>query len=593
MLGKSEILNILKKYGYYASSRGPFLYQENNQFGICFVWYHKHYGSLERVLFFDSLEAAELEVFRYWWFTNHREELVTVEFDDYETKSPKVSYYYQDRPLTVKQMKNFQDEKNNALEEVEATKRRQLLRTATILILALREKIRKHNETHEKVIELANELADLKNTYKTRLESYNKEMEEEPETIRLLKDDKEEQEAVLNKLYEDLNTLKTTEDVHSFVSELFKYFMNLEMSISFLQSQYLLKRYPYEIVDLKQKLKVLDKYEQMNAKRKLFQAKQDPFVLISDIERLSPCKKMISVETFIEKKQKNIKIKYQDHNTINENSLGDYVVNIEKLTIALPPIIEDKEYYEEFDKEDLCNTLKVKFEELGKKEKSACFVASSFLRECLAILMEKNVDAAYPISEVIGKIVADNKIHIFNDAYNALDNYNNAKIRVHYFSILNIKTFETFMSSLIEVIETLRGLKLTLNKSFYTYYVDRDRKIVNLYLKNIVHLNKDASYVAKFMPNTPIYYSPVCITRQLDIVNNHELIERNNDTLFMLREEIVIKSKDNGTVVTKYEKESTNKDECLIVHSLEEKNKCVYYEEWMYNKEDGGLYEEE
>ena len=93
------------------------------------------------------------------------------------------------------------------------------------------------------------------------------------------------------------------------------------------------------------------------------------------------------------------------------------------------------------------------------------------------------------------------------------------------------------------------------------------------------------------MPNVPIYYSPVCITRQLDIVNNNEFVERPNDIIFLLKDMVSIKTNDDKTVVIKYEKDKTSKDDCFIVHSLKEKNRCVYYEDWMYNREDGGLYE--
>ena len=293
---------------------------------------------------------------------------------------------------------------------------------------------------------------------------------------------------------------------------------------------------------------------------------------------------MVDVKTYVEKEKKQIQEKYQNREDIDETVLGDYLVSFEKLNIELPPMIENN-YYEEFDKEDLVNTLKNTFAELSEKEKSACYIASSFLRECLTILMKHKADTELNINEVISKLVLENQIHYFNEAYTILDDYNNAKIRVKYFTIIKMRTFETFMNSLVEVIGILKNLKQTLNKSFYAYYIDREKEIINLYLKNICHLNKKTSYIARFIPNVPIYYSPISITRQLDIVNNNELVERPNDTIFILKENVTIKTSEEHKTVVYYEKDKTKKKEYMTVESLKEKNRCTYYEDRIYNRD--------
>lgn len=589
MLEKTQILSILKKYGYYAINRAPYLYQDNEKIGLYFVWPHKHYGNLERVVLLNTLEETEEVVYQYWWFMNNKDKYpIMVEFDDYETKTPKVSYIYKENVLTMDAMKSFGSDEVLVKEPKDTLKKRELLRTATILILVLKEKIRMQNETYVKVEEMTETLKKLKSEYKSKLSLYKKGIKEETENLELLKDNPDESEALLLKLHGELDSLITIEDIRSFINTLFQYLSNIESSISTIQNNYLLNRYPFEIEDMKKKIAILD--EALNEKKKLFQNKQNPLALLASVDNLSECKKMVDIKTYIEKEQKEVKEKYQNRGSIDETVLGDYLVSFEKLNITLPPMIENK-YYEEFDKEDLYNTLKVTFENLSKKEKSACFVASSFLRECLIILMEKNADTELNSNEVISRLILDNQIHLFNDAYNTLDYYVNAKIRVKYFSIIKMKTFETFMLSLIEVIQILKGLKQTLNKSFYGYYIEKEKSIINLYLKNIVHLNKKTSYIARFMPNVPIYYSPVSVIRQLDIVNNNELVERETDTIFLLKDMVSIREYKDKTTVVRYEKENVSKEDCVIVHSLKEKSKCSYYEDMFYNKEDGGLYE--
>ena len=583
MLVKDDVLSILKKYGYNSLNRAPFLYQEKKKIGIYFVWPHKHYGNLERVLFFDTLEEVEEEVYKYWWFMNNKKKFpILVEFDDYETKSPNVIYTYKETPLTIDNIKNLQENISYFKDPKDTIKKKELLRTATILILIMKEKLGLQNATYHKVQEMKDTYQNLKSDYKNKLSLYKKGIPEETDTISSIKEERDESEVLLLQLRDELGALKTVEDIRNFISSLYTYLINIESSTASIQNTYLLNRYPFEIVDLRKKIAILE--EALKEKKKLFQTKQDPYVLLSSVDNLSQCKKMVDVKTYVEKEKKQIQEKYQNREDIDETVLGDYLVSFEKLNIELPPMIENN-YYEEFDKEDLVNTLKNTFAELSEKEKSACYIASSFLRECLTILIKHNADTELNINEVISKLVLENQIRHFNEAYTILDDYNNAKIRVKYFPIIKMRTFETFMNSLVEVIGILKNLQQTLNKSFYAYYIDREKEIINLYLKNICHLNKKTSYIARFMPNVPIYYSPISITRQLDIVNNNELVERPNDTIFILKENVTIKTSEEHKTVVYYEKDKTRKKEYMIVESLKEKNRCTYYEDRIYNRD--------
>ncbi len=588
MLDKESVLNVLKKYGYNSLNRAPFLYQDKKKIGIYFVWPHKHFGSLERVLFFNTIEEVEEEVYKYWWFSNNKNKYpIFVEFDDYETLSPKVTYTYKGNPLSMEGIKNLQENASYFKDPKDTIKKQELLRTATILILVLKEKLRIQNNTYQKVAELKEIYQELKGEYQNKLSLYKKGIEEETNHFEIKSSDTDEVDTLLSKLHSELTSLETIEEIENFINLLYTYFVNLESSTTALQNEYLLKRYPYEIDDLQKKIAILD--EALNAKKKLFQTKQDPYTLLSSVDNLSQCKKMVDIKTYVETEKKNIEEKYQSREGISENVLGDYLVNFEKLNIELPPMIENNEY-EEFDKDDLLATLKKMFEDLSEKEKSACYIATSFLRDCLIILMKNHIENERDISKVINKLILDNKIHYFNEAYSILDDYKNIKIKVKYFTIIKMKNFETFMLSLLEVIDILKKMNESLNKSFYAYYIDREKEIINLYLKNIVHLNKKETYIAKFMPNVLLYYSPVAITRQLDIVNDYELVERNTDIIFLLKDRIKIQTSETSKTVVKYEIEKSKKKDYTIIESVKEKNKCTYYNDMIYNK-DGEAYE--
>ena len=109
----SLFIKVLKKYGFYSLNRAPYLYQSNDTYGIYFIWPTKHYGTLERILFFEQEHALEEEVFKYWWFLNHKNKLdITVVFDNYETLSPKVTYRMDQIVLTEQVMKEFKNEED-------------------------------------------------------------------------------------------------------------------------------------------------------------------------------------------------------------------------------------------------------------------------------------------------------------------------------------------------------------------------------------------------------------------------------------------------------------------------------------------------
>lgn len=589
MLKKEQVLETLKKYGFYSLNRAPYLYQTKEEIGVYFVWPNKHYGNLERVLCFDTIEELEEEVFKYWWYFSNKESMeLEVEFDNYQVLSPHVIYKYKGTILNLELMKNFPDKKNFANPK-EILKRKQLKRTANILILILKEKCKTQNDIYFKISEMGEELKKLNNTFNKKLKQYQNEKEEEKESYELLMDDQDDSEKFIHSLQDELASLETEKEIREFITNVFTYLLDIETSESHLQNVYLLNRYPYEIEDMKKKINVLE--SALKNKKKIFKNKQDPLVLLKEIDNNSSCKKMVNINVYVEKERKQIIEKYQNREDIDENVLGDYLANFEKLDIPIPEIIQNNAL-EEIDKKELFEKLKAMYTKLNKKEKSACFVATSFLKDCLNILIEKDALHELNVSEVISKLILSNQIDLFNESFTILDTYLNAKIRVKYFSILNINTFENFIVSLIECIKILESMNIHIDKVIYGYYADKDKEkgMINFHLKNIYNYKNKNSYIVTVMPKVPLFYSPINIVKQLDIIESTELIERENDTIFLLRNQISRETKKEKIVVTKFEKEKVQKKkEYIVVTEMKEKNNCNYYEDRIYPKGKGAL----
>ena len=589
MLKAEQILKILKKYGFYSLNRAPYLYQNGNELGVYFLLPTKHYGTLERILYFQEASIVEEEIYKYWWYTTNKDKLpVSLELDNFETINPKIIYKYKDTILTRELMQHFYENKDFLITPNEVIKKNQLLRTAQLMIQIVKEKFKLQTETYFKVLEKAEELRNVTNEYHKRLNVLKNEKVQILENCEVLMADQDESEALVDTLQQELNGLDTTPKIREFINTLFAYLLQLEISDAHLQNMYLLNRYPYEIADIKKKIVVLD--EALKNKKKLFKIKADVLLNLEKIDTSSECNKMISIESYMEKEKSQIIQKYQNRYTIDENVLGDYLINFENLTIEIPPMIQNT-MIEEFAREDFYKDIRDSYAKLSNKEKSACFVASSYLKDCLNILILKNAQYDVNLNDVISKLILSNQIDLFNDAFVTLDHYFNTKIRVKYFSILNTNSFELFLESLIEVIRILEKINIGLDKSFSGYYNSKEKGIIPLHLKNIYNTNKFA-YVANLLPKVPLYYSPTSIVKVVDVLENTELVERKNETIFLLKNKINIKTQPEKVMVVKYEIENVIKrKDYNLVSKIQEKNRCIYYEDVIYNKEIGGSYE--
>lgn len=586
MLKKEDILKVLKKYGFYSLNRAPYLYQNEGHLGVYFVWPNKQYGHLERVSYFEDEASIEEAIFKYWWFTNNKDQYsLSVEFDNYETINPNVVYKYKNCILTVEEMKNFSTFLEQYVDPKEELMRKQLSRTVTILLSLLKEKYKEQNEIFGKVTEYSEQLRMLTNTFYQKLKEYQKDRKEESFESEVLVDTLDDSEEVIKRLEEEFKMLSSFDEIRDFINTLDNCIKGLYYSEAHFQNVYLLKRYPYEIQDINKKIEILDQH--LKKRKKLFRNKKDVLEELELVNHASECNKMITVEQFIKSEKEKAQKKYETKKEVSEEFLGDYLATFLESQITLPPAIHVEGTIEEIDKKRLIATVKKAYEKLSETEKSACFVAScAILRECLHVLMSLGALNEININETISKIIVNQKIDLFNTAYQTLDYYTNAKLRVKYFSILKMNSFETFMLSLVDVARVLKKIEFKIDKSFFAYFTNVDKEVIPLYLKNVFYSSHKTSYIGIVHPETPFYYSPVEIVSKIDILDNTELLERESDTIFLLKEKIDVQRKPNKLVVVKFEKEKLehNKDYTVILQ-MKEKSRCNYIENVIYKKQ--------
>lgn len=275
-------------------------------------------------------------------------------------------------------------------------------------------------------------------------------------------------------------------------------------------------------------------------------------------------------------------------NEIDEVVLGDYLANFENMSVELPPIIEDKTTSTLFSKEELLEQIRNQYTNLKKQEKTACIVANSFLSPCLEILQTIPEYESSSISEIISQLVLNQKLDIFNSCYATLDYYANAKIRVKYLSMVKTDTFEKFLLSLIEVLLVLKKIRMEVDATFYGYYHNKERKILPISLKNIPFYKNTCSYIGEIKEHTPIYYSPVAIIRNIDILDTNELVVRENESVYLLTERVQFTTLDSSCSVVKYAKDKVSKKkDFIVIENMKEKEKYIYYSDIITERKDG------
>jgi hypothetical protein len=478
-------------------------------------------------------------------------------------------------------MKTFNFENQNYKD---TTKLNQLERTANLLIAILKEKIKLQNDTYHKVLELKDTLNKLNDEYNKKLGEINKDNKKIPDSYELLEDDNSSSDKLINVLNSELVNLKEIPELEKFIKNMFLYLSNIDSSPIHIQNVYLLNRYPYEIDDINKKINVLNK--SLKHTKSIFRTHSKYDEQIKEIDNSSECKKMVNINIYVENEKKRILEKYKQYEKVDNNILGDYIIDFEKLNIEIPKMIENNNNNIVLSSKEVIENLKSNYDKLNKKEKSACFIANSFLGLCLnELLLISNLDSL-KIDEVIEKITVDNKINIFNEAYKTLDNYLNTNIRVKYFSLLKNDSFESFINSLINVLHILKGLNNVLKDNFRGFYTNKESELIPIYLKNIPTFNKQSSYLVSVIAGVSLYYSPIYISKPLDIIENTELEVKEGDFILMLKNKVIINTSEKSIIVVKYKKNKViKKNNCVLVTEMKEKNKCSYYTDVIKNKE--------
>ena len=573
MITKTQIIKKLKKYGFYSLNRAPYIYDDGEKVGIYFVWPHKFFGNLERVLFFEDEESLEKTIFEYWWFKENKNKYnLDFTFDDYETLTPQVVYKYKDKAIDMTAMKNFHTEpvsipsKDNKVEV--------LKRQALMLILILETKLNMQVNNFLEVIKLKETKESLKEELTSIINNHSNE-----QAVETLTDSNPDSESIITTLKENLQALETKEDTINFIDSLLLYMQNIEMDEGALQNSYLLIKEKYEIEDYQAKIAVLDNIKN---KKKLFKNKVNLNELFASIDERSNLKTIVNFNTYLKNEQKRITEIYSDLKNVEKEVIGEYLANFEKITLDVPIIEEKTEIIEEPKEEiilsskDIRNSLITDFTNLNNKEQSACIVASSFLKDLVNVL--NNIPALEKMNskEIEENIAREGYLDECKTKFQIIADFININIRVKYMKILKIDTFQEFLLSLKDVVLTLNNINFKFIDNFYGYNLNSEEDIISLNLKNIWSKTKDKINIVKVLKNTPLYYSPVIIKELVDVIDSNALSVLEQENVYLYSDNLKI-TNTGKEIVAVYEKDNIIKDNYMVIVKSIKLNSKVEY----------------
>ncbi len=577
MITKTQIIKKLKKYGFYSLNRAPYIYDNGEKLGLYFTFSHPLFGNLERVIYFNTEEELEKTIFEYWWFKENKTKYnLEIEFDDYETLTPHVTYKYNNILLDMDKMKSFN---NPPVKKIKKDKKLPILqRQALILILILENKLNNQVNNFLEVVKLKEEKESLKEKLANKLA--NKE-EEKNSNIETLSDSNPETDTVIQALKDNLDELQTSEEVGAFINSLLEYMQNVEQNEGALQNTYLIIKENYEIEDYKAKLTILDN---LKNKKKLFKNKLNLEELFQEVNERSNLKTIVNFKTYLRNEQSRIQEVYTDLQNVEKEVIGDYLANFEKLNIDVPKIEQEDEKEETTtNKEnimipkDINTILRENFNNLSSDEESACIIASSFLKDLVLIIKNYANLSKMDNKTIENNLERDGYLPSFKNKYQIIADFTNINIRVKYMKILKIDTFANFLDSLKEVVLILNNLNFKFNDNFYGYDITSESGIISLNLKNLWSKTKDQINIVKVLKNTPIYYSPVIIKELVDVYDNNNLSVLEQENVFLYKDDNIIKDQDK-LIVAVYEKDNIIKDNnVVIIKNMKLKNKTTYY----------------
>ena len=518
------IKKTLAKYGFYSFKKEPFLYVQNNEFGISFTLKDNLYGELTRAFIPSSLEELEDFLGKYSWFKKCAQKYqIEIKLSDYKSKNPQIKFIKDSKEYTlddlIKLSNEINSEKDNAERKKEEIYIKKLKRTLFLLIEVIKEKIKIQEDSYQNLLRLKQEYHQKYNHFVEIKKEYSKEKKADflsEETLEKIPDFTSK----IEKMLIDINKTKNKKELENQIDNLISFIKELETNKNLITNKYELIKLPLELEKITKKIEIIEKASRK--KRGFFAKKENIDIELKEIDEKSMTKQIVSYENYEKNELERLEEKYAMIPELDRRTIGDFLIEFDNLKIKEPDF-QEKQEEKELSYEEVMTNLEESFEKRTLEEKKVLTMYHSFLR----------------------KIILDEKLTYtkdLEDFINHLENPNNILFKLKYFKKIETITPEKCLISLKNEAKKILEISPDILKGDINVFF-KDNKIIKasnfLAASNKRMLapaqyqgENDTNYIALLKKNSKVYFIPNEIT--YDIENDEILIQKNNQPFFLI-----------------------------------------------------------
>lgn len=516
MLNMNDLLKVLKSYNISSTKYGPTLLEINEKKGICLEIKDANYGYLTRGFIFEEIKNAEEFLQKYFWFKNNKKIYnIKLTLNEYNTKTTNLKYTYNDRELTLNDMLNLKDTITNEEEQKIIDKDKNIylsnIKDITNYLINLKSTKTKNKENKNNLKIKEN---NLKYELLVSLALYygkNKEFAKKAVSLESITTNNDKD--ILETNAKNIVTKDITE-IKNYLSSLIEITKTEELDENNLINIYSNSIYNYNIEILNKQIEFV---KNKIASEKKFNLKGSKIHNI-DEELKSFLKSSViptKIEVFLEKSKKEIINKYQKINDIKNASL-----------IITGKELSDKSSYQTATPSHKNLSLEDAFKYLPPKSQKCLILYNSIYKNICNYIIDNN----YPSLETIKN--AFDFSYYYTELEEIIYHENNNHYLINYFTDINFKTIDTYITSIIEICKTIDNTILKTPNKLKVFSLNNNNTYKYLSLTPFATTNK-IIYTIDIPADKNIIYVPERLeindeTKEISTIKNESIYIRGN-----------------------------------------------------------------
>lgn len=605
MLTLESALTLFRKYDFNSTTSFPYLFSSDNNVGLVFLYYDDDYGTLQRAKIFDNEEILEDFLKKYrWYLDNGLSNNVRMVLDDYEIMNPHVIFLRNNIAMVKGEMFDLEGFKlrEAQIEQLDLVSR--AVFEAGNLLLIYDSIKSKQVKRFESAKTLNNQLRQLYFNLQKEVDIYN--------GIKLDRELILQKQTTINPSVNELmeisikdrynqyrTTLPTLEEANAFVQEVWDLLLSIEVDSSLYQVEASCNNMRWEMDVVQKKYNLVHSLNQSDDKFH----KVDLVKRFRTINNESEASSIKLDSSYINKRTESIKRKYGYINTLDFNSLSEYLrecdLNNNYDVVALKYKKGSKVNKDDISINGLASNIFSQYRDNISVENQAMLILyNSIYRQLIDLVLNVPDLTSKTNEEVFGllsKVKGITKIK--NECYEQVKrgflNPANQNIQGQLFSNVNFETFDLFMISMIDKIKKFKlSNRIAASGNCKLFFLAKNenefinKKFIVLTndinsVKQQITSPKDFIGVATLFKNTPLLYSPYYVdfdfNHAKDVQPVYAIKELGKLELLIQKDDVNCFIDDTITYVNEYASNPTLVEDVSMVSELTLVNKLNFY----------------